>query len=67
MSTRVVPQPPAAQGEWTPDQILEHYLADKSYFQQTILSLKVATRSVWNKQLDANGPFETREKLKNFW
>ncbi|KAG1661447.1 hypothetical protein FOA52_006810 [Chlamydomonas sp. UWO 241] len=66
--TRVhpLPPPPSGQAEWLPDQILDKYMQEIGYAEQTMLSLKVATESVWKKQVIANGPYETRDKVKNF-
>lgn len=50
-----------------PDDILEHYLKNTSYYRQTVLSAKTAFKSVWKHQLGANGPAVARERLRDFW
>mmetsp|Transcript_21398 Transcript_21398/g.46858 ORF Transcript_21398/g.46858 Transcript_21398/m.46858 type:complete len:243 (-) Transcript_21398:1333-2061(-) len=50
----------------TSDDILDHYL-QLPWYTQTWYSLTTAVASVWRKQVVANGPQATKEKLKSFW
>lgn len=68
MSSKVSPD----QGEhdqllMDAEEMMDKYLANTSYYRQTVLSASTALHSVWKKQVFANGAEQTKDKLKSFW